>query len=367
MSSPTKKLLVAYLYCNRGGVCSVLKQRLRGLLADGWQVDCVFKVDNDGRDELLNAGAHSVEIRHDLFEEETVERAVSGEHDCVVVVDVPALVRSIRKVVATPLIYEIHTSLPANLNKNCLDTLSSCDAVFVPSKWSERWLMSRFPQLPHGHILVMPDIVDETMFSTEGERTIGLGPMILWVGKLDAFKNWQEATEIAVAFLGTHREWRFTVVTGGGYAESAVKDLLQRVARADISERFRWIHNLEFAGLAPLYRGVAAEGGVLLGTSRGESFGLAIHEAMRCGVPVVSTRVGAVPEVIRDGTSGFLYEPGDTSTALDRLDQLARDSSKRDSLVAGAFIALQEFSEERLRLQYLQMLGRVVCRSRGDS
>jgi len=55
---------------------------------------------------------------------------------------------------------------------------------------------------------------------------------------------------------------------------------------------------------------------VFLLPSAQESFGLAALEAMACGVPVVASRVGGLPEVIEDGVSGFLH-------ALDDLDGMA--------------------------------------------
>ncbi|MDO9573752.1 MAG: N-acetyl-alpha-D-glucosaminyl L-malate synthase BshA [Candidatus Contubernalis sp.] len=50
---------------------------------------------------------------------------------------------------------------------------------------------------------------------------------------------------------------------------------------------------------------------VLLMPSEKESFGLAILEAMSCGVPVVASRIGGIPEVINHGETGLLYPVGD--------------------------------------------------------
>src|SRR5689334_806590 len=56
---------------------------------------------------------------------------------------------------------------------------------------------------------------------------------------------------------------------------------------------------------------ILAVSDVLLLPSELESFGLVSLEAMACEVPVIATSVGGVPEVVRDGVDGFLYNVGD--------------------------------------------------------
>ncbi len=46
-----------------------------------------------------------------------------------------------------------------------------------------------------------------------------------------------------------------------------------------------------------------------------ESFGLAALEAMACGVPVVASKVGGIPEVVEHGVTGFLHDARRISTA----------------------------------------------------
>lgn len=56
-----------------------------------------------------------------------------------------------------------------------------------------------------------------------------------------------------------------------------------------------------------------------------ELLGLSVLEAMASGTPVVASRTGGLPEVVRDGETGFLVPPGDTDALRDRLDQLLGD------------------------------------------
>jgi alpha-maltose-1-phosphate synthase len=56
-----------------------------------------------------------------------------------------------------------------------------------------------------------------------------------------------------------------------------------------------------------------------------ELLGLCVLEAMASGTPVVASRTGGVPEVVRDGETGFLVPPGDVAELRDRIDLLLRN------------------------------------------
>lgn len=64
-------------------------------------------------------------------------------------------------------------------------------------------------------------------------------------------------------------------------------------------------------------------------TSRREAFPNAMLEAMSCELPVVGTRVGGIPELVEDGHTGILAEPGDQAAIADALTLLLRDQNMR--------------------------------------
>ena len=78
-----------------------------------------------------------------------------------------------------------------------------------------------------------------------------------------------------------------------------------------------------------------------------EGLPVAVREAMACGLPILSTRHAGIPEAVIDGEHGFLVNERDTATMTDRLVELARDPSLRQSLGRAArHRAASSFSSE---------------------
>jgi glycosyltransferase involved in cell wall biosynthesis len=106
----------------------------------------------------------------------------------------------------------------------------------------------------------------------------------------------------------------------------------QRAEFEQLAERLGISARVTFTGRVrdPLGEGLWAASDIACQVSRWqEAFGLTIAEAMAAGKPLIGTRTGAIPELIDEGKSGLLVEPGDTLALAEKIISLARDARRR--------------------------------------
>lgn len=87
-----------------------------------------------------------------------------------------------------------------------------------------------------------------------------------------------------------------------------------------------------------------------------EGMGVSLLQASACGVPIVASKAGGIPEVVDDGVNGFLVEPGNPSDLANRVNELLGDPRLRQQMAqAGRDIALERFSIRRMAVDYLDL------------
>ncbi|MFO7684763.1 MAG: glycosyltransferase family 4 protein [Desulfobacterales bacterium] len=102
---------------------------------------------------------------------------------------------------------------------------------------------------------------------------------------------------------------------------------------------------------------------ILLMPTVREGFGMAVLEAMACGLPVVASNCSSIPELIDDTKGGFLCPVGDTVAFADRINMLAQSELLRHAM--GAYNrakAEEKFGLDRMLFQYRSLFDQMQNR-----
>lgn len=95
--------------------------------------------------------------------------------------------------------------------------------------------------------------------------------------------------------------------------------------------------------------------------SENETFGQVFIEAMSCGLPVIGTKVGGIPEIISDAYNGFLVVPDDSSVLAQKIEKLINNPSLRTKFInAGIKTVHEKFTSEKQFFNFNKMLEETV-------
>jgi len=150
------------------------------------------------------------------------------------------------------------------------------------------------------------------------------GPVLLTVARLVSSEPGKGVDSVIAALPEVMKAVPnvFYVVIGGGDLQPALRDLARKSPAAD---RISFVGKLTLDQL----KGCYSRSDVFVMPSRQEGFGIVFVEAMALGKPVIAGDYGGAPEVVRDGTTGFLVDPGDSEALAQRLVQILQDEALR--------------------------------------
>jgi glycosyltransferase involved in cell wall biosynthesis len=247
-----------------------------------------------------------------------------------------------------PLVASYHTDLPRYLPDHGLDWArgaiwplirrvhNAAHVNLCPSRFTQAELRE------HGieNVGLWRGGVDTELFRPE-RRSLDMrlrlaggrpdGPVLLYVGRLSPEKRLETFEDVLDRLPGA----RVALVGDGP-------------ARADLERRFagRPVHFLGFLRGEALAAAFASAD-LFLMPSITETLGFVVLEALASGLPVVAARAGGIPELVRDGENGLLYEPARPAEAAARVAEILGHPGRRRFLAQQARKSAEGASWER--------------------
>ena len=187
-------------------------------------------------------------------------------------------------------------------------------------------------------------------------------PTILHVARLVEMKGTQYLLRAFATLTARHPEVRLVII-GDGPLDRSLRTL---AASLGLGERVAFLGALPHAQALAWMRQarMLVLPSVLTATGRVEGLGMVMLEAAATGVPVVASRVGGIPEGVRDGETGFLVPARDVGALARRIEDLLQAPALRERMrtEARGFVERRFDSRrqgELLERHYDAVLGRV--------
>lgn len=223
------------------------------------------------------------------------------------------------------------------------DKLAHCAFALTVSRFNREVMLEGVDPEHHDKLRVHHCGTSTAQFSPSEAKT-GSRFDIVCVASLRTVKGHEHLLRAAalLASRGVHFACKLI-------GEGPEEERLRRLARAlGIEQRIHFLGSLPRDLVIEELR--RADAGVLTSApdaeGRKEGIPVALMEAMACGLPVVSSDMSGIPELVRDGVDGFLTPPADSTAIAAALERLASDVALRQRMGAsGRERVCAEFEE----------------------
>ncbi|GFH34121.1 glycosyltransferase family 4 protein [Streptomyces pacificus] len=221
--------------------------------------------------------------------------------------------------------------------------LAALDAFVTVSEGDAAVWRERMP-LPDTQVLAIPNSVPEPSVAVSDLT----GTTVVAAGRLAAEKQYDVLIEAFAEVVAVRPEWTLRICGWGRQ-----KERLRR--RIDELGLYNHVHLMgPRSPIDPEW----AKGAIAVSTSRHESFGMTLVEAMRCGLPVVSTDCDYGPrEIVADGVDGLLVPVGDRGAVAAALLRLIDDEPLRRRMGAAARSHAARFDPGPIAKRYEELFA----------
>ena len=235
--------------------------------------------------------------------------------------------------------YEKNTSF---VHKNLL----KCDTIIALTEYWKEF----FEGLGFENVIVVPNIVDSPIIQEKKYHDDKVH--ILYLGLITKAKGIYDLLDV----INEHKvefDGKITLHIGGNGETGKLQEIIAQKALSSIVKFEGWVggkKKIELLNNADIF----------ILPSYTEGLPISILEAMSYKLPVISTPVGGIPEVIEDGKNGILFTPGDKEALYQAIDKLHTDKIQRKSMGELSYSKVQSYFpdnvSEKLENIYKELL-----------
>lgn len=192
-------------------------------------------------------------------------------------------------------------------------------------------------------IHVIPNFIDKTKYNRSAEnchRSLMARPEERILTHVSNFRKVKRVQDVIKVFAGVNKEIPSKLIMVGEGPEKEGAELL--VDQLGLTEK------VIFLGNSNEVEHILCFSDLFLLPSEQESFGLAALEAMITKTPVISSNAGGIPELNKNGITGFLSEVGDVEDMIQNAITILREDTTLENFKRNAFIAACTFDIQQI-------------------
>jgi glycosyltransferase involved in cell wall biosynthesis len=232
------------------------------------------------------------------------------------------------------------------------------DHIIAVSKSTKRDIVDIF-KIPANSVSVVHEGVDTSCFNTDRDgrdlsdfrKTYNLPERYILCVGTHAYKNIEGAIRAFQTIHGRDNDIHLVVAGKKGYLGRHVPELVNTL---HLGANILFTDFFPDKDLKYLYQGAE----VFLFPSFYEGFGLPVLEAFACGIPVVTSNKGSLPEVA--GDAALLVDPADPQDIANGVLRFLNDRGFRDAQIQKGFEQLKRFSWKKAASRTLDVFREVV-------
>jgi glycosyltransferase involved in cell wall biosynthesis len=214
---------------------------------------------------------------------------------------------------------EVHTPYPESLEYLRRVQKTPINALLVPSKY-QIGVVKEYLRIEVEYRVVPNPIGEVFVRKLENFSPVPRRQILAWIGRVDSLKNWREFIEIAGVLRTRGVDFECWLI-GRDVGDRGDELVYRIVEGARMVDRLRWFRGVDYSHIPRFLDAVRVSGGIVVSTSRGDSFGMTVAEGMARGCAVLVPYEGPL--------HGFSYDLGNYYDAVEKMMSLLADDGMR--------------------------------------